>query len=246
MTPASVSSYDLSRSIISHPPSSLAGRRPPSISSRSTTSRRHRSNRSHHGGSSSEPQNEFPNFAHTGDVEIIIHSDGQEKRYMLHRLILAQCSGFFDAGTSEEWSQAQAQSQGQISGQASGQGLARIGEDEEESQLGRAVLPGPPSGPKLRWRYELCDEGVEDDEMPMLVQKVVDATQTIILLLLTTYCSLRTPLFLAANGHPGLRRCGISLLLHLLAFSGPWRTCLPCSLPFIFLSSTPRLNLIMI
>ena len=116
------------------------------------------------------PQNEFPNFAHTGDVEIIISADGQEKRYLLHRLILAQCSGFFEAGTSEEWSRAQAQTQGQSPTQASESGLSRIGEEDEGSQIESPnFTPRPLRRPF--WRYEL-DTGNHDDEVPMLVQKV--------------------------------------------------------------------------
>lgn len=84
---------------------------------------------------------------------------------MLHRLILAQCSGFFEAGTSEEWSRAQARAQGGS--------LSRIGEDDESgSELGRCA-PSSQSvqNTQFRWRYEL-DWGTNDDEVPMLVQKV--------------------------------------------------------------------------
>jgi len=133
----------------------LTARRPSSISSRSTT-RRHRSSRSHHGSQSYRPQNEFPNFAQTGDVEIIIQADGQERRYTLHRLILAQCSGFFEAGTSEGWSRAQTVG----TGQQHSNSLARIGEEDE----------GP--GQRQVWRYEL-DWGNGQEDMPMLVQKVI-------------------------------------------------------------------------
>lgn len=143
-----------------------------SVTSRSTTTRRHRSSRSHTGGSSYRPQNEFPNFAQTGDVEIIINADGQEKRYMLHRLILAQNSGFFEAGTSEDWSRAQARSQS--SGTGVGNGLGRIGEDEESREQGRPAFPGP-HGQRFLWRYEL-DWGNKDDEVPMLVQKQAQDT----------------------------------------------------------------------
>lgn len=158
------------------PTRTLSIRRPPSISSRSTTTRRHRHNRSHVGGYTYQPQNEFPFFGATGDVEIIISAGGQEKRYLLHRLILAQCSGFFEAGTSEEWSRAQTQVQAQIQGPAQGleNGLARIGEDEEvaESELGRYVgTASAESQKKPRWRYEL-DWGNREEEVPMLVQKV--------------------------------------------------------------------------
>ena len=141
----------------------LPHRGPPSASSRSVTSRRHRSNRSHSGGTSYHPQNEFPNFAQTGDVEIIIIADGQERRYLLHRLILVQNSGFFQASTSEDWSKAQpvrtAGSLGSISEDGSGAAGAMRGMTRQ------------------RWRYEL-DWGSKDDEVPMLVQRVSRIGQT--------------------------------------------------------------------
>lgn len=139
-----------------------------SLTSRTTTTRRHRTSRSHTGASSYRPQNEFPNFAQTGDVEIVISADGQEKRYTLHRLILAQNSGFFEAGTSEDWSRAQAR--GQSSGTGVRNGLGRIGEDEDQ---GRSAFSGT-QGQRFIWRYEL-DWG-KDEEVPMLVQKQTQNT----------------------------------------------------------------------
>ena len=85
---------------------------------------------------------------------------------MLHRLILSQCSGFFEASTSEEWTRAQQ------NGGAQGSGLGRIGENEDdERHSSRPPLAGPRPGEKFRWRYEL-DWGKKDEEMPMLVQRV--------------------------------------------------------------------------
>ncbi|KAL8964242.1 MAG: hypothetical protein Q9197_006981 [Variospora fuerteventurae] len=162
----------------------LTARRPASVTSRSTTTRRHRTTRSHTGGASFRPQNEFPNFAQTGDVEIIINAEGQEKRYMLHRLILAQCSGFFEASTSEDWSRAQAQGANTIPGPAPSSGLAQIGEEQEEEEdeyrrdPRRPALPLAPPRDRYRWRYEL-DWGNKDDEVPMLVQKVNFSTTTL-------------------------------------------------------------------
>ncbi|KAL8949281.1 MAG: hypothetical protein Q9222_004587, partial [Ikaeria aurantiellina] len=150
------------------PPSDqvLAARPPVSVTSRSTTTRRHRSSRSHTGGTSYRPQNEFPNFAQTGDVDIIINAEGQEKRYVLHRLILVQCSGFFDASTSEDWSRAQAQNT-----PPSNNGLANIGEEDEYGrEAHRPTHPVAPTRDRQRWRYEL-DWGSKDDEVPMLIQK---------------------------------------------------------------------------
>ena len=157
----------------------LTVRRPPSVSSRSATSRRHRSHRSQHGGSSYVPQNEFPNFAHTGDVEIIVAIDGQEKRYMLHRLILSQCSGFFEASTSEAWSRHQAQAQLQGHGDITSTSLSVIGEESDGSTVSRTHSTPPVSpGQKPMWRYELDTGDAEsgsEDEVPMLVQKVSDS-----------------------------------------------------------------------
>ncbi|KAL8861876.1 MAG: hypothetical protein Q9178_001745 [Gyalolechia marmorata] len=142
-------------------------RRPASVTSRSTTTRRHRSSRSQTGGASFRPQNEFPNFAQTGDVEIVINAEGQEKRYLLHRLILAQCSGFFEASTSEDWSRAQAQG---VAGPAQSNGLANIGEEDEYGrEADQPTLPVGPTGDRYRWRYELDLEN--KDDVPMLVQK---------------------------------------------------------------------------
>ena len=139
--------------------------RPPSVasSSRTHTSRRHRSGRSLGGGSSYRPQNEFPNFSQTGDVEIVIHADGQERRYTLHRLILSQNSGFFEASTSEEWAKVQQ------NGLPVEQGLGRIGEDEGDDA--RQSTRPLRNGEKIKLRYEL-DWGNKDDEVPMLVQRV--------------------------------------------------------------------------
>ncbi|KAI9811745.1 MAG: hypothetical protein M1827_005290 [Pycnora praestabilis] len=143
---------------------------PPSISARTSTSRRHRHNRSHHGSSTYLPQNDFPVFTHTGDIEIIVSTSGREQRYLLHRLILSQCSGFFEAGTSEEWSRAQGQAVG------SSLGLSSIGENQgAESEVGRSNSLGSTVGGKNRWRYEL-DSGNQNEEIPMLVQKNLSAT----------------------------------------------------------------------
>lgn len=73
-----------------------------SISSRTTaaTARRDRKPASRRGSSSSgvNSRNEFPYFALTGDVEItLVTPNGRkEKRYLLHRLILTQASGYFE------------------------------------------------------------------------------------------------------------------------------------------------------
>lgn len=138
----------------------LSLRGPPSVVSRASTSRHRRHNRSHAGGSSYTPQNDFPVFSHTGDVEIIIKAGERENRYLLHRLILTQCSGFFEASTSQEWSR--------TTPEGGGRQLARIGE-ASSSDTGRSSSSNES---KKRWRYEL-DTGPDRDDIPMLVQKDV-------------------------------------------------------------------------
>ncbi|KAL9577608.1 MAG: hypothetical protein Q9203_007396, partial [Teloschistes exilis] len=174
MTQRSASTYNLPlhTGFYPPPPDQTARRPASSVTSRSTTNRRHRSSRSHSGGASYRLQNEFPNFAQTGDVEIIINAEGQEKRYMLHRLILAQCSGFFEASTSEDWSRAQTDG---ATPTVNGNGLNKIGEEDEYGgQAGRPPFAVTPQD-RQRWRYEL-DWGNKDDEVPMLVQKPIPST----------------------------------------------------------------------
>lgn len=147
-------------------------RAPSSVTSHSSKhTRRHRSSRSHTGGSSYTPQNEFPNFAHTGDVDITVVLDGQEKKYLLHRLILAQCSGFFETSTSEEWSgQDGSGPAGAVSsqGQIIDQGLSVIGEEAKTDPRMTLQLPNPRKKPF--WRYEL-DPGTGPDDIPMLIRR---------------------------------------------------------------------------
>ncbi|KAG8528242.1 uncharacterized protein KY384_007159 [Bacidia gigantensis] len=145
--------------------------RAPSVasSSRTTSNRRHRSSRSHSGGGTYKPQNEFPYFAQTGDVEIIINADGQERRYMLHRLILSQNAGFFEASTSEEWAKVQQ------NGIPTTHGLRSIGEDGDvDVDEGQATRPLR-NGEKIQLRYEL-DWGNKEEEVPMLVQRQPQST----------------------------------------------------------------------
>jgi hypothetical protein len=149
---------------------------PPPPSSRrasSVASRRHhqsRQGRSHHGGSSYTPQNEFPFFAQTGDVEVVIACGGQEKRYLLHRLILAQFSGFFEAGMRDEWSRHHLLPAPEGRGAGA---LTVIGEGSDvgtgPSQSTPAILPDVNT--RRRWRYELDWSNLEEDEEPMLIQR---------------------------------------------------------------------------
>ena len=91
-----------------------------SVVSRPSLSRTKRYGRSHAGGASYVPQNEFPVFAQSGDVEIVVRAGAAENRYLLHRHTLTRCSGFFEASTSSEWSKARPLLAG-------GNELARIG-----------------------------------------------------------------------------------------------------------------------
>ena len=226
MTAASVSSYDLpSRMVFQPVPGALTLRGPASVSSRSTANRRHRGHRSHHGGSSYAPQNEFPNFAQTGDVEIVISADGQERRYMLHRLILSQCSGFFEAGTSEEWARAQAQRQSRNAAPGLGhtRGLGSIGEDEETIvDASRSGSSSSLPSDRPRWKYELEWEST-DDEIPMLVQKVTH--QLLAVVDLADHLSLRHRVFSAATPIHGLLPSATSLRHPAPVSFALWPTC---------------------
>ncbi|XHF97844.1 hypothetical protein AWENTII_001420 [Aspergillus wentii] len=144
----------------------------PSVVSRNSyIGRRHRSGRSHHGGSSQQLQqhNDFPIFTHTGDVEIVIRAGRQERRYLLHRLILAQCSGFFGASTSEDWSRQALPKPdtGALSGLSEGTDSLSNGSTLAQSDTGGSSR----SFEKRRWRFELDWENKADDEEPILVQK---------------------------------------------------------------------------
>ncbi|KAE8452464.1 hypothetical protein EG329_000366 [Mollisiaceae sp. DMI_Dod_QoI] len=133
------------------PSQSLTLRGPSSMVPRSSRHRRH--GRSHAGGTSFAPQNEFPVFSHTGDVEILVKAGSHTNRYLLHKIILSQCSGFFEASTSQEWSQAS----------GGGGELARLGEDSGSESARRGDV-------KKKWRYEL-DPGADQNDIPMLVKK---------------------------------------------------------------------------
>ncbi|GAW25190.1 hypothetical protein SAMD00023353_0203740 [Rosellinia necatrix] len=159
--------------------SSLALRGPSSVVSARTSSRPYASsrskryNRSHTGGTSYVPQNEFPVFSHSGDVEIIIAVGGRENRYLLHKHTLTRCSGFFEASTSQEWSKASVLPP---LPEPPSRELSKIGEEAGSSSGSEvAARPGAISPtPRRRWRYEL-DSGVDKDDIPMLVQREADA-----------------------------------------------------------------------
>ncbi|KAI9691949.1 MAG: hypothetical protein M1820_009657 [Bogoriella megaspora] len=136
-----------------------------SIISTSSTTRRHRHTRSHTGGSTNT-QSVFPWFS-SGNVEIVITSGRKEQSYLLHKLILSQCSGFFDASTSEGWSRAQPT---QSTQQQQHGGLPMIGEDEVADASFLQNGSTTPSRDGRRWKYEL-DWGTSEQDIPMLVQK---------------------------------------------------------------------------
>ncbi|KAI0025844.1 hypothetical protein F4780DRAFT_232703 [Xylariomycetidae sp. FL0641] len=176
--------------------SSLALRGPSSVVSARSSSRPHASsrskryNRSHTGGASYVPQNEFPVFNHSGDVEILVSAGGKENRYLLHKHTLTRCSGFFEASTSQEWSKATVLPLPA----ASSADLSRIGEESGSnsgSDLGRPGATSPI--PRKRWRYEL-DPGLGADDIPMLVQK--DASRSV-----TTNGASRNPNSLFGGGN---------------------------------------------
>ncbi|KAI0397134.1 hypothetical protein F5Y17DRAFT_464790 [Xylariaceae sp. FL0594] len=157
---------------------SLALRGPSSVVSARTASRQHgstrsrRYNRSHTGGTSYSPQNEFPVFNNSGDVEIIISAGGKTNRYLLHRHTLTRCSGFFEASTSQEWSKANVMPLPEPPSRE----LSRIGEETAShngGELDRSEVAKSPT-PRRRWRYEL-DPGIDGNDIPMLVQKEASA-----------------------------------------------------------------------
>ncbi|KAM0425279.1 hypothetical protein ACHAPT_009597 [Fusarium lateritium] len=164
-------------STLEPPASSSHSRRgPSSVVSRQSISRTKRYNRSHAGGTSYAPQNDFPVFASSGDVEIIVAARETapgatpvQNRYLLHRHTLTRSSGFFEASTSSEWSRARAL--------PAGNELSRIGEDGESLVLNgsddgtaSSLMGGATTPSKKRWRYEL-DRGSGPNDIPMLVQK---------------------------------------------------------------------------
>ena len=158
-----------------HQPSAVASRgassviHAPTSSSRSHLSRAKRYNRSHAGGTSYIPQNEFPVFSNSGDVEIVIRTvkGDHTNRYLLHKHTLTRCSGLFEASTSNEWSRAR------TFPLAAGDELVRreegrLSEDSGSNSNAMAVVPC-----RKRWRFEL-DWGDDENDIPMLVQRDED------------------------------------------------------------------------
>lgn len=146
-----------------------------SVTSGRPGTRRHRHARTHYGGSSAHlPQNEFPIFQHTGDVEIVLRTANgrKESRYLLHRLILSQNSGFFAAGTRAEWSGSAVEG----GNTGLGGGLPRVNEAKSVTVGSSSRASSQERRPQYehdrrKWYYELDWEAAEDDEPPMLVQR---------------------------------------------------------------------------
>ncbi|KAG5968980.1 hypothetical protein E4U57_002419 [Claviceps arundinis] len=168
----------------SHQPSSASRHReqrpcPTFAASRLSLSRTERYRQFPADSSSCVLKDEFPIFAHTGDVEITVRGalaaagvETVSNTYLLHQHTLARCSGFFAASTSSQWSKAQSDT-------ASVKGLARdIGDDGNRGgsssggdKDGRSSTQNAfgSTGPKRRWKYEL-DHGTVKRDIPMLVQ----------------------------------------------------------------------------
>jgi hypothetical protein len=158
----------------SHPPPSAppTTARASSVASGRSATRRHRHARANQAGQHGHaPPNEFPVFSLTGDVEIVLSnaSGRREHRYLLHRLILSQCSGFFDAGTKADWNRA-----GAFEDLRSANGLPPIGEQSiaGSSSTRTSSTERRPSfePPKKRWKYSLDWRSAGDEDVPMLVQ----------------------------------------------------------------------------
>lgn len=135
---------------------SLSIRHPVSLTSHPsvTAGRRHR-HRSHLGASNYQPQNEFPFFTFTGDVEILLACGRKERRYLLHRLILCQCSAVLEDCMDGEG--------------------AHGGEGSSSSASRDAMVRYPDSAvgipERKRWRFEL-DWAGRQNGFPVLVPKV--------------------------------------------------------------------------
>lgn len=147
-----------------------------SVTSGRSGTRRHRHARSHHGGASTHTaQNAFPVFAVTGDVDITISNESgrKEKRYVLHRLILSQYSGFFEASTRDAWNGAGEDTR-------VGNGLPSIGEDATTAHSGSSISSRQQTQSfeqtRKRWRYALDWQNAGDEGVPMLKQETVSSS----------------------------------------------------------------------
>jgi len=90
--------------------------------------------------------------------------------------MLAQFSGFFDAGTSDEWSRHHVQQDiARQAGKRDEQSLSVIGEEAAGSDTSAVFMTAEQASKaapgKRRWHYELNWDTVSEDEEPILVQK---------------------------------------------------------------------------
>ncbi|TDZ29676.1 hypothetical protein C8035_v004664 [Colletotrichum spinosum] len=155
------------------PSTSISLRAPAPLVSRSSLSRTKRYNRSHVGGSTNIPQNEFPVFNHSGDMEIMVNAGGHQQRYLLHRQTLIRFSRFFEASTSYQWSKPVSDAGVTV--------LARLGDrptGDSPSTVSNQRSAVEPATSRKQWRYVL-DPGTGDGDIPMLVQKDEDKTSAV-------------------------------------------------------------------
>ncbi|RKF48979.1 hypothetical protein GcM3_224004 [Golovinomyces cichoracearum] len=120
----------------------------PSVVSRS--SRQYHKHRSRHNSIAFVPQDEFPIFNDTGDVEILVGTHGQMNRYLLHRIILAQSSKFFEESTRLDFQKEPGET-----------AKAQESTDNCYREM------------KRRWKYEL-DFGKGPHDIPVLVQRNIN------------------------------------------------------------------------
>jgi hypothetical protein len=99
----------------------------------------------------------------------------KENRYLLHKLILSQCSGFFAAGTRPEWSGSAVED----GSTGLGGGLPRINEAESVTAGSSSRASSRERMPqyehnRTKWHYELDWAAAGEDYLTMLVQRDVN------------------------------------------------------------------------
>lgn len=126
-----------------------------------SASRTRRPGKSHTGGTNNQSptQNEFPIFSSTGDVEVMIKAGSKTNRYLLHRLYLSQCSGFFEAATSDDKRLLTGPADGgdgQVTSDLQVARIARDGSDSDTISSPHGAGTGTGAGrARQRWRFEL-------------------------------------------------------------------------------------------
>lgn len=167
-------------------------------------------------------QNEFPWFTHTGDVEILIATPKGEERFLLHKLILSQCSSWFDEQLGRgDWGREEGSRE---HGVGSRPGSRRGSVGQQSAGEGALVV-------RKRWMFELGEE-VGGDEPPMLVQRVSCALLALRYAIDTDTSRTRTPPSRADRlaAHPPFPRdppilpFPATTATPTRASSAPWRT----------------------